>query len=150
MLLSLLPASKEVKLWVLSASRAPPVLGTPAHCSCLHQQERLGDICFSLRYVPSTGKLTVLILEAKKLKRMDSHGLAGWQGLLMLTAPYLVLMIAPRALRALQILVWNCPLSLLRSLCQGASHPEQEEMEEEDNKCEEKHLEPLLQRGVCV
>ncbi|XP_032044965.1 synaptotagmin-8 [Aythya fuligula] len=40
------------------------------------EQERLGDICFSLRYVPSTGKLTVLILEAKKLKRMDSHGLA--------------------------------------------------------------------------
>ncbi|KFW70239.1 Synaptotagmin-1, partial [Pygoscelis adeliae] len=34
------------------------------------------EICFSLRYVPSTGKLTVLILEAKKLKRMDSHGLS--------------------------------------------------------------------------
>uniref|UniRef100_A0A8B9UUS1 Synaptotagmin 8 n=1 Tax=Anas zonorhyncha TaxID=75864 RepID=A0A8B9UUS1_9AVES len=44
--------------------------------SDLAVQERLGDICFSLRYVPSTGKLTVLILEAKKLKRMDSHGLA--------------------------------------------------------------------------
>ncbi|NXK56429.1 SYT1 protein, partial [Chauna torquata] len=40
------------------------------------KQERLGDICFSLRYVPSTGKLAVLILEAKKLKRMDSHGLS--------------------------------------------------------------------------
>ncbi|NXL95901.1 SYT1 protein, partial [Alectura lathami] len=40
------------------------------------EQERLGEICFSLRYVPSTGKLTVLILEAKKLKRMDSHGLS--------------------------------------------------------------------------
>lgn len=118
---------------------------TPAHCPCLHQQEHLGDICFSLRYVPSTGKLTVLVLEAKKLKRMDSHGLAGWQELLVLTAPYLVLMIALRALRTLQILVWNCVLSLLRSLCQGASHSEQEEMEEEDNKCEEKHLDPLLQ-----
>ncbi|XP_003206347.2 synaptotagmin-8 [Meleagris gallopavo] len=40
------------------------------------EQEWLGEICFSLRYVPSTGKLTVLILEAKKLKRMDSHGLS--------------------------------------------------------------------------
>lgn len=40
------------------------------------EQEQLGEICFSLRYVPSTGKLTVLILEAKKLKRMDSHGLS--------------------------------------------------------------------------
>ncbi|NXH10832.1 SYT1 protein, partial [Bucco capensis] len=40
------------------------------------EEEHLGEICFSLRYVPSTGKLTVLILEAKKLKRMDSHGLS--------------------------------------------------------------------------
>uniref|UniRef100_A0A8C0FAH7 Synaptotagmin 8 n=1 Tax=Bubo bubo TaxID=30461 RepID=A0A8C0FAH7_BUBBB len=40
------------------------------------KEEQLGEICFSLRYVPSTSKLTVLILEAKKLKRMDSHGLS--------------------------------------------------------------------------
>ncbi|XP_008948171.1 PREDICTED: synaptotagmin-A-like, partial [Merops nubicus] len=40
------------------------------------EEEQLGEICFSLRYVPSTGKLMVLILEAKKLKRMDSHGLS--------------------------------------------------------------------------
>ncbi|XP_074698024.1 synaptotagmin-8 isoform X2 [Strix aluco] len=40
------------------------------------EEEQLGEICFSLRYVPSTSKLTVLILEAKKLKRMDSHGLS--------------------------------------------------------------------------
>ncbi|XP_053576458.1 synaptotagmin-1 [Bombina bombina] len=38
------------------------------------EQERLGEICFSLRYVPSTSKLTVVILEAKKLKKMDSDG----------------------------------------------------------------------------
>ncbi|NWS75298.1 SYT1 protein, partial [Crotophaga sulcirostris] len=40
------------------------------------EEEQLGEICFSLRYVPSTGKLTVLILEAKNLKRMDSNGLS--------------------------------------------------------------------------
>ncbi|KAM6360372.1 synaptotagmin-8 [Alca torda] len=40
------------------------------------EEEQLGEICFSLRYVPSTGKLMVLILEAKKLKRMDSDGLS--------------------------------------------------------------------------
>ncbi|KAM4720862.1 synaptotagmin-8 isoform 1-T2 [Rhinophrynus dorsalis] len=40
------------------------------------EQDPLGDICFSLRYVPSSGKLTVVILEAKKLKRMDSDGLS--------------------------------------------------------------------------
>ncbi|XP_078457450.1 synaptotagmin-A-like isoform X2 [Lampetra planeri] len=37
-------------------------------------QDRLGDICFSLRYIPSTGKLTVVILEAKNLKVMDVSG----------------------------------------------------------------------------
>ncbi|XP_042293496.1 synaptotagmin-8 [Sceloporus undulatus] len=40
------------------------------------EQEHLGEICFSLRYVPSTSKLTVVILEAKKLKRMDPNGLS--------------------------------------------------------------------------
>lgn len=39
-------------------------------------QEKLGDICFSLRYVPTSGKLTVCILEAKNLKKMDLGGLS--------------------------------------------------------------------------
>merc|ERR1712018_75432 len=34
----------------------------------------LGDLCLSLRYVPSSGKLTVAVLEAKKLKKMDITG----------------------------------------------------------------------------
>jgi len=37
----------------------------------------LGDICFSLRYVPTAGKLTAVILEAKNLKKMDVGGLSG-------------------------------------------------------------------------
>ncbi|CAN0169352.1 unnamed protein product [Lampetra fluviatilis] len=40
------------------------------------EMESLGDICFSLRYVPTTGKLTVVILEAKNVKAMDSNGLS--------------------------------------------------------------------------
>uniref|UniRef100_A0A8B9P5W4 Synaptotagmin 8 n=1 Tax=Apteryx owenii TaxID=8824 RepID=A0A8B9P5W4_APTOW len=40
------------------------------------EQEQLGEVCFSLRYVPSTGKLTVVVVEARKLKRMDSRGLS--------------------------------------------------------------------------
>jgi hypothetical protein len=39
--------------------------------------EALGDICFSIRYVPTAGKLTVVILEAKNLKKMDVGGLSG-------------------------------------------------------------------------
>merc|ERR1712088_1188117 len=33
----------------------------------------LGDICFSLRYVPTSGKLTVGILECKNLKKNGHH-----------------------------------------------------------------------------
>nr|CAH0104654.1 unnamed protein product [Daphnia galeata] len=40
------------------------------------QENKLGDICFSLRYVPTAGKLTVVILEAKNLKKMDVGGLS--------------------------------------------------------------------------
>uniref|UniRef100_A0A3Q4HW09 Synaptotagmin n=1 Tax=Neolamprologus brichardi TaxID=32507 RepID=A0A3Q4HW09_NEOBR len=40
------------------------------------ESERLGDICLSLRYVPTAGKLTVVILEAKNLKKMDVGGLS--------------------------------------------------------------------------
>ncbi|XP_068459028.1 synaptotagmin-1b [Clinocottus analis] len=40
------------------------------------ESERLGDICLSLRYVPSAGKLTLVILEAKNLKKMDVGGLS--------------------------------------------------------------------------
>lgn len=36
----------------------------------------MGDICFSLRYVPTAGKLTVVVLEAKNLKKMDVGGLS--------------------------------------------------------------------------
>ena len=39
--------------------------------------EYLGDICFSLRYVPTSGKLTVGILEARRLKKMDITGASG-------------------------------------------------------------------------
>lgn len=41
------------------------------------QEENLGDICFSLRYVPAAGKLTVVILEARNLKSMDVGGSSG-------------------------------------------------------------------------
>lgn len=40
------------------------------------EENKLGDICFSLRYVPTAGKLTITILEAKNLKKMDVGGLS--------------------------------------------------------------------------
>ncbi|KAM6937435.1 synaptotagmin VIII [Xenentodon cancila] len=38
------------------------------------EEENLGEICFSLRYVPTASKLTVVILEAKNLRSMDLGG----------------------------------------------------------------------------
>lgn len=43
----------------------------------MSQEENLGAICFSLRYVPTANKLTVVILEAKNLKPMDIGGSSG-------------------------------------------------------------------------
>ncbi|KAM9457097.1 LOW QUALITY PROTEIN: synaptotagmin Va [Clarias gariepinus] len=40
------------------------------------EEEKLGDICISLRYVPTSGKLTVCVMEAKNLKKMDVGGLS--------------------------------------------------------------------------
>ncbi|XP_071974188.1 synaptotagmin-8 isoform X1 [Engystomops pustulosus] len=40
------------------------------------EYERLGEICFSLKYIPVTSKLIVVILEARKLKKMDNDGLS--------------------------------------------------------------------------
>jgi synaptotagmin-1 len=37
-------------------------------------ESRLGDICFSTRYRPATGTLTVTIMEARNLKKMDVGG----------------------------------------------------------------------------
>ncbi|XP_019714778.1 synaptotagmin-1-like [Hippocampus comes] len=41
------------------------------------EEENLGEICFSLRYVPTSSKLTVVILEAKNLKSTDLDGSSG-------------------------------------------------------------------------
>lgn len=40
-------------------------------------ESRLGDICFSLRYRPTTGTLNVTIMEARNLKKMDLSGTSG-------------------------------------------------------------------------
>lgn len=54
----------------------PPYPPLPVFFFCI-QPEKLGDICISLRYVPTAGKLTICILEAKNLKKMDVGGLSG-------------------------------------------------------------------------
>lgn len=41
------------------------------------KESRLGDICFSTRYRPATGTLTITIMEARNLKKMDVGGSSG-------------------------------------------------------------------------
>uniref|UniRef100_A0AC34FVN1 C2 domain-containing protein n=1 Tax=Panagrolaimus sp. ES5 TaxID=591445 RepID=A0AC34FVN1_9BILA len=40
----------------------------------VEDESRLGDICFSTRYRPATGTLTITIMEARNLKKMDVGG----------------------------------------------------------------------------
>ncbi|KAI1721914.1 c2 domain-containing protein [Ditylenchus destructor] len=67
-------------------------------------EKALGDICFSLRYVPTAGKLTVVVLEAKNLKKMDVGGLSD---------PYvkLVLMQGGKRLKKKKTSIKKCTLN---------------------------------------
>ncbi|XP_022647843.1 synaptotagmin 1-like isoform X2 [Varroa destructor] len=69
-----------------------------------NDKEVLGDICFSLRYVPTAGKLTVVILEAKNLKKMDVGGLSD---------PYvkIVLMMNGKRLKKKKTSIKKCTLN---------------------------------------
>ncbi|XP_013780479.1 synaptotagmin-1-like isoform X2 [Limulus polyphemus] len=66
----------EIKLSLSSVDLAQTIEEWKELTSVEGDQGQLGDICFSLRYVPTAGKLTVVILEAKNLKKMDVGGLS--------------------------------------------------------------------------
>ncbi|KAM5209020.1 synaptotagmin-5 isoform 3-T3 [Hipposideros larvatus] len=67
----------EVRVAMSSVDLGRPVLSwRELQATPREEQEKLGDICFSLRYVPTAGKLTVIVLEAKNLKKMDVGGLS--------------------------------------------------------------------------
>lgn len=40
------------------------------------QENRLGEVCLALRYVPNKNKLNVVVMECKNLKKMDVLGLS--------------------------------------------------------------------------
>jgi synaptotagmin-1 len=64
----------------------------------------LGEICLSLRYVPTAGRLNVVILEARQLKKMDVAGLSD---------PYvkLVLMRSGKRLKKKKTSIKKCTLN---------------------------------------
>ncbi|KAI1696843.1 c2 domain-containing protein [Ditylenchus destructor] len=43
---------------------------------CIPAPPNLGDLCFSIKYRPNTGTLTITIIEARNLKKMDVSGSA--------------------------------------------------------------------------
>ncbi|XP_014980416.3 synaptotagmin-5 isoform X1 [Macaca mulatta] len=66
----------EVRVPMSSVDLGRPVQTWRELQAAPREEEKLGDICFSLRYVPTAGKLTVIVLEAKNLKKMDVGGLS--------------------------------------------------------------------------
>lgn len=67
----------EIKIPLNSLDLAQPIeLWRDLDSADQEEPEKLGDICISLRYVPTAGKLTICILEAKNLKKMDVGGLS--------------------------------------------------------------------------
>uniref|UniRef100_A0A8C0G1K8 Synaptotagmin-5 n=1 Tax=Chelonoidis abingdonii TaxID=106734 RepID=A0A8C0G1K8_CHEAB len=66
----------ELRVPMSSLDLAQPIEAWRDLQSVEREEEKLGDICFSLRYVPTAGKLTVIVLEAKNLKKMDVGGLS--------------------------------------------------------------------------
>lgn len=76
------------------------------------QDNKLGDICFSLRYVPTAGKLTVVILEAKNLKKMDVGGLSGNHRLALTSHPLIHYLFSNLTHSTLNIYIFYTSLSI--------------------------------------
>ena len=109
-------------------------------------QTTLGDICFSLRYVPTSGKMTVGILgkkrtgwrrlnlsatirsEAKNLKKMDAYGLSD---------PYVKIYLNRNGKRWIiaSVYLW-CNLN--------------SKAEEEEDISQEEYINAILQRVICL
>ncbi|XP_018495410.2 synaptotagmin 1, partial [Galendromus occidentalis] len=94
----------EVKIPMNSIDLAQTIEEWRDLTSADNDKEVLGDICFTLRYVPTAGKLTVVILEAKNLKKMDVGGLSD---------PYvkIVLMMNGKRLKKKKTSIKKCTLN---------------------------------------
>jgi len=64
----------EIKLPLCQVDLAQPINEWKDVEADKEDSQYLGDICFSMRYVPTSGKLTIGILECKRLKKMDITG----------------------------------------------------------------------------
>jgi hypothetical protein len=109
---------------------------------------QLGDICFSLRYVPNSGKLTIVVLEAKNLKKMDVGGLSGIVKricFLVYTKTTYVIILWDWFYQSKWL--WTLEsVSSCRSLRQTSFNAEWKKVEKEEVIYQEMHIEPVLQR----
>ena len=98
--LSLFWTDQQVKLPLCQIDLAQTISEWKDVQSNKEDDQYLGDVCFSLRYVPTSGKLTVGILECKRLKKMDITGASGnnakkmwllcvWEGRNIFLLPFL-------------------------------------------------------------
>jgi hypothetical protein len=112
-------------------------------CFALFQDNKLGDICFSLRYVPTAGKLTVVILEAKNLKKMDVGGLSG-KNTTKTIVSYTHVVFANHYM-AYNIISLHC-----RSVREDRINAKREKIKEKENKYKKVYPQSILQRVVHI
>lgn len=55
------------------------LLSDPCSCVCLQEKADLGELNFSLCYLPTAGRLTATVIKATNLKAMDLTGFSGEQ-----------------------------------------------------------------------
>lgn len=95
----------------------------------------MGELCFSLQYVPGSGPLTVVVLEILSLE------LAGEST----PRPPQLVPSGKAQGSVVRPATPVTPFPLPRALCEGPAHAEPEEVEDEQDVCPEGHGRPLLQ-----
>lgn len=102
----------------------------------------LGELMFSLCYLPTAGRLTITMIKARNLKAMDITGASGgfWKcsGERIPAGEKKTFLIIPG---------WSHHVSLGRSICEGVPDVRRPEAEEEKDVDKAQHSEPRVQRG---
>lgn len=117
---------------------------------CISSQENvdLGELMFSLCYLPTAGRLTITMIKARNLKAMDITGASGGfrkRQVVKNNYPSSVYFF-PRQ----SILKWSRDISSPRSVCKSVPDVWGPEAEEEEDVNKAEHSEPGVQWGHCV
>ena len=133
-------------------------------CISFQDNVDLGELMFSLCYLPTAGRLTITMIKARNLKAMDITGASGgcwlnaafpWRGGIVdytheVCHALFVCFVASRADTSLHP-NWTCHmLPLSRSVCEGVADVWRPEAKEEEDVDQAEHFEPGVQWSHCV